>query len=55
MLILLDVMMPGVDGYAAASQLRQNARTRHIQIVFLTGEPGPVYRALSLGAALRPT
>ena len=48
-LVLLDVMMPGVDGYTAASQLRQDPRTRHIPIVFVTAESGPVYRTLSLG------
>src|SRR3712207_3901215 len=35
-LILLDVMMPNVNGWQVAAQLREDARTRHIPIVFLS-------------------
>jgi DNA-binding response OmpR family regulator len=35
-LILLDVMMPGMDGWAAAEQLLADETTRAIPIVFLT-------------------
>ena len=38
--ILLDVQMPGMDGYEVASFVRARKRTRHIPIVFLTA----VYR-----------
>jgi DNA-binding response OmpR family regulator len=34
--ILLDVMMPGMDGWAAAEQLLSDEATRTIPIVFLT-------------------
>ncbi|MBD0348074.1 MAG: response regulator [Thermoleophilia bacterium] len=34
--ILLDVMMPGLDGWQAAEQLVADERTRDIPIVFLT-------------------
>ena len=34
--ILLDVMMPGIDGGALATQLRAQSSTSHIPIVFLT-------------------
>jgi DNA-binding response OmpR family regulator len=34
--ILLDVMMPGLDGWRVAEQLLENARTRGIPIIFLT-------------------
>jgi DNA-binding response OmpR family regulator len=34
--ILLDVMMPGLDGWAVADQLLQNERTAEIPIIFLT-------------------
>jgi two-component system, OmpR family, alkaline phosphatase synthesis response regulator PhoP len=34
--ILLDVMMPGLDGWAVAEELVDDASTRDIPIVFLT-------------------
>jgi two-component system, OmpR family, alkaline phosphatase synthesis response regulator PhoP len=34
--ILLDVMMPGLDGWRVAEQLLQDDRTRGIPIIFLT-------------------
>jgi DNA-binding response OmpR family regulator len=34
--ILLDVMMPGLDGWAVAEQLVEDAATKDIPIVFLT-------------------
>lgn len=35
-LIILDVMMPGVDGSEAAAILRQDTQTANIPIIFLT-------------------
>ena len=39
-LILLDVMMPGMDGYAVLARLRENPATRDIPVVFLTALSG---------------
>jgi DNA-binding response OmpR family regulator len=34
--ILLDVMMPGLDGWLVAEELMRDERTRNIPVVFLT-------------------
>jgi CheY-like chemotaxis protein len=36
-LIFLDLMMPGMDGWTFARQLRRDRRTGHIPIVVLSG------------------
>jgi CheY-like chemotaxis protein len=38
-LILLDVMMPGMDGHAVMRRLRQHPATARIPVVFLTASP----------------
>jgi putative two-component system response regulator len=35
--VLLDVMMPGIDGYEVCRQLKEDPETRLIPVVFLTG------------------
>ncbi len=35
-LILLDVMMPGMDGYEVLKRLRENSQTRDIPVIFVT-------------------
>ena len=35
-LILLDVLMPGLDGYEACRQIKTNPATSHIPIIVLT-------------------
>ena len=51
-LILLDVMMPGMDGYEVLAHLRENPATCNIPVVFVTAltEAQDVGRGLQLGA-----
>jgi len=51
-LILLDIMMPGMDGYEVCSHLKGSARTHGIGIIFLTALNGSSDQAkgLALGA-----
>jgi len=39
--VITDVLMPGLDGYGLARALRGEPATRHIPIVFNTGQYGP--------------
>ncbi len=52
-LILLDVMMPGMDGYEVCKRLKQAPQTRGIPVVFVTGldDETAEIRGLALGAA----
>ncbi|SOE17127.1 response regulator receiver domain-containing protein [Hoeflea halophila] len=52
-LILLDVMMPGMDGPEALQRLRQSAETVSIPVVFTTArtQPEDLAKFMSLGAA----
>ena len=36
-LILLDVLMPGMDGYAVLTELKKSEKTRDIPVIFITG------------------
>jgi DNA-binding response OmpR family regulator len=51
-LILLDVMIPGRDGFAVCQAIRGNPAWRDIRIVMLTAKGGEIQRekGLSLGA-----
>jgi CheY-like chemotaxis protein len=51
-LILLDVMMPLMDGPATLAKLRKNPRTAHIPVLFLTArtQTDEIEQYISLGA-----
>ena len=51
-LIVLDIMLPDIDGYEVCRQLRTNIRTSHIPIIFLTqkDERSDKLQGLELGA-----
>lgn len=51
--ILLDVRMPGMDGYETAELIRQRERSRHVPIIFLSGvdkERSHQFRGYAAGA-----
>ncbi len=43
-LILLDVMMPGIDGFAVCEQIRQDPDMAHIPIIMLSARKDPQSR-----------
>lgn len=53
-LIISDIMMPVMDGFAFLENIRQNPAWIHIPFIFLTakGEHGDIHRGLSEGAEI---
>ncbi len=51
-IILLDVMMPGIDGFETCQRLKADPATRHIPVIFMTALSDVVdkVKGLSLGA-----
>lgn len=51
--ILLDLMLPGVDGLEVCRLLKQDAKTQHIPVIMLSakGDEADVVSGLELGAA----
>jgi two-component system OmpR family response regulator len=45
-LILLDVMMPGLDGWSVARELAADKNTKDIPIIFITARADPADRRL---------
>ena len=50
-LILLDLMMPGLDGWEVYQQLKANEQTRHIPVIVVTAKAQAIDRVLGLHIA----
>jgi CheY-like chemotaxis protein len=53
-LILMDVVMPGMDGFETAARIKRLDQTKHVPIIFLSAydrTPDYVFRSRSAGAA----
>ena len=51
--VLLDVVMPGMDGFETATRIKRDAKTRDVPINFLTAavaQPEQAFRGYSVGA-----
>ena len=50
--ILLDVMMPNLDGYTTLSEIKKNENLNNIKIIFLSAKTGEsdIRKGLDLGA-----
>ena len=51
-LIILDVMMPMVDGYATLEQIRKDANLKHTKVIFLSAKnkESDIQKGMALGA-----
>ncbi len=49
-LILLDLQMPGMDGFAVMAGLKTNDEDSYLPVIVLTAQPGHKLRALQAGA-----
>jgi two-component system cell cycle response regulator len=49
-IVLLDVMMPGMDGFEVCRRIKQNAKTAHLPVVMVTALDQPADRVTGLEA-----
>jgi DNA-binding response OmpR family regulator len=52
-LVVLDIMMPGVDGYAVLQQIRETPATARLPVIFLSAKSSPadIEKGFALGAS----
>ena len=50
-LVLLDLMMPGMDGWEVYQQLKANEKTRNIPVIIVTAKAQAIDRVLGLHIA----
>ncbi len=50
-LVLLDLMMPGIDGWEVYQQLKANEQTRSIPVIIITAKAQAIDRVLGLHIA----
>src|SRR6201986_5515011 len=51
-IVLLDVMMPGMDGFEVCRRIKANPRTAHVPVVMITALDQPSDRAAGLEAGV---
>ncbi len=56
-LVIMDLLLPGMNGYQAIQGLREDARTRDIPVIVMTARSEPIFRHMSddLGVAAHLT
>ena len=50
-LILLDIMMPGMDGWDVCAKIKSDKKTENIPIVFLTAKTDPISKSMGMLAS----
>jgi CheY-like chemotaxis protein len=51
-LILLDIMMPGIDGFEVATRIKSNPATANIPIIMVTAQDGRGARVIGLNSGV---
>lgn len=51
-IVLLDVRMPGMDGFEVCQALKQDSTTRDVPVIFVTGEDDAEIRAAATKAGV---
>jgi CheY-like chemotaxis protein len=51
-LVLLDIMMPGIDGFEVATRIKSNPATANIPIIMVTAQDGRGARVIGLNSGV---